>query len=160
MEIIEYENGDIISFDAPTPESLHIADPIVEVPKDVDIPSTWMYEDMDNQPEEPIVDQYLTSLITNEPDVLPSFATYEQWLYDKILQLDASYTVSRLSDEYDKYIINYREELKKYWLKSKFNYSKISEDNARELGEIYLESLNSILYKEYNEQQDKGTEIS
>jgi hypothetical protein len=135
---------------------------VVEVPQDTADPYKWMDEDMDKQPEEPIIDQYLASLTTVVPDVIPSFSTYDEWVEDKLLKLQPNLYITRqdIRFEYDKYILNYREELKEYWLKSKFNYGKISEDKARELSAIYLENLNSILYKEYNEQQDKGTEIS
>jgi hypothetical protein len=172
-------NGNIVEFNTPQPESLHVADPVVEVPEDVIDPYKWMDEDMDSQlPDEPIIDQYLASLITTIPDVLPSYKDFTAWRYNQpeFAEFNAETLLreeelnQNLIERYNEEVtIPYRKELKEWYTKRKSSFpvlNHIEIDGVlinTDESNIVNEKINSAIRNEIksrNEQQDKGTEIS
>jgi hypothetical protein len=173
MEIIEYENGDMVSFyedgdyvspnNTPQPESMHTADPVVDIPEDVEDPHKWMNENMDSQPDESTIDQYLANITAAIPDVLPSYKTINEWLHaqNEIMEM--------IQLGYSDYIKDYRRELREWYMKRKSAFPSLNHIEIdgvlinTDESNIANEKINSAIRNEIenrNEQQDKGTEIS
>jgi len=130
MNIFEEEDKLIESIGA-----VYSEDVVVEVPENIDIPTKWIEDNMDEQPDEPIIDQYISSLITNEPEVLPSYIDRLEWKRNQLeyVEFQAEMMIKEveldtlLNKRYqDEVVVPYRKELREWYMKRKNSFPSIN----------------------------------
>jgi hypothetical protein len=104
---------------------------IVEVPEYVDTPTKWIDKDMDKQPNESIIDQYIGCLTNVVPDILPSYIDKIEWKrkqpeyveFQAKMMIEEDELDTLMNKRYqDEIVVPYRKELREWYMKRKNSF--------------------------------------
>lgn len=152
-------------------------DPTVDIPEDVENLSEYIDSKMKDQPDEPILDQYMECISNIKPEVIPSFIDYDSWkcMQPEFLELHAELMIREdeldttfLNRYQDEVVIPYRKELREWYMKRKKSFPPLSfvetdgmyfdKDDVNITNDKINDAINKSVEKIFNVTQDNGTE--
>jgi len=102
----------------------------IDIPEDIEDPINWIEDNMDNQSDEPILNQYVECLTNIVPDVLPSYIDKIEWKRKQPEYIEFQVRMMIEEDELDtlmdkryqdEVVVPYRKELREWYMKRKSN---------------------------------------
>jgi len=103
----------------------------IDIPEDIEEPINWIENNMDEQPDEPIIGQFIADLATKEPEVLPSYMDFDTWKYKQpeyvefrakmMIEENELYTLMNKIYQ-DEVVVPYRKKLREWYMKRKNSF--------------------------------------
>lgn len=129
-KVFNLSTGEQVELEDCVVNNIELDNGMVTIPEDVDNPTKFIDNDLDNQLDEPMLDSFMKSVASTTPEVLPSYKDYGAWRMTQEEYHEYEAKVMLLGEELDRLlkeryqldvITPYRKELREWWFKRKNN---------------------------------------